>query len=82
MLAFFTGFLVELWLACHAYTVLHRLVLLAALANATYPFVSLAGTILVIEEKTLAGRARLAMWTGLGYAMGSTIFLTFIKGGQ
>lgn len=79
-LAFVSGMLVDFWLAAHTYSIAHSLLLVAVIINVTFPFISLVSTVLVVEEKTLAGRVRLAAATGVGYATGSTVFILLAPG--
>lgn len=75
LLAFTSGALIDFWLAAHTYAIAHALIVLAAVINLLFPFISLVSTVLVVEEKTLAGKLKLAAATGAGYAVGSTVFI-------
>lgn len=72
-----SAFLVETNLAVHSVALIHKDMLYVIGSDLAYPFVSLVSVVLVIEEETLKGKALVALATGVGYAVGAWVFLTY-----
>ena len=77
--AFFSAILVEFWFNMCAYAANHNSYPVAIFANLTYPFVAMIPIILIVDEKTIKGRLKVALFEGLGYALGTVVFLSLIK---
>ena len=78
-IAFFSAVMVEFWFNMCAYAANHNSYPVAIFANLTYPFVAMIPFILIVDEKTIKGRLKVALFEGLGYALGTVIFLSSIK---
>ena len=77
--AFFSALLLEFWFSMCAYAVNHDKYSLAISANLTYPFVTMLPMILIIEQEDLWGKLKIAFYEGVGFAVGTVIFLAFLK---
>jgi len=77
--AFISSLLLEFWFSMCAYAANHNNYTLAILANLTYPFVSTLPVILLVAEKTLKDKLKIALFNGIGYAVGTVLFLFFLK---
>ena len=78
-IAFVSAILVEFWFNMCAYAANHNSYPVAIFSNLTYPFVSMVPILLIVEEKTIKEKLKLAMFEGFGYTFGTVIFLAFIK---
>lgn len=69
----------EFWFSAAAYGANHDLYMVAAFINLTYPFVTMVPVVLMVEEETLKGKARVCVFSGVGFTVGTLLFLKFIK---
>jgi len=77
--AFTSSLLLEFWFSMCAYAANHNNYTLAIAANLTYPFVSMLPMILLVAEKTLKNKLKIALINGIGYTVGTVLFLLFLK---
>jgi len=79
VLAFFASMLLEFWFNMCAYAANHDSYTLGFFANLTYPFVSMIPVVMIVEQKTWKDKTKIAFFEGLGYGIGTIIFLAFLK---
>jgi hypothetical protein len=75
LFAFVSSMLLEFWFSMCAWSANHNNYPVAILANMTYPFISMLPMILLVEEQGLKNKLKIALFNGLGYALGTLIFL-------
>ena len=78
--AFVSSMLLEFWFSMCAWSANHNNYPLAIIANFTYPFISMLPMILLVQEVTLKNKLKIATFNGLGYTVGTVIFLFFREG--
>jgi len=77
LFAFISSMLLEFWFSMCAWSANNYNFPLAIFANFTYPFISMLPMILLVQEITLKNKLKIAFFNGLGYTVGTVIFLTF-----
>jgi hypothetical protein len=73
--AFFSSMLLEFWFSMCAWSANNNNYIIAVLANFTYPFISMMPILLLVEEEGLKNKLKIAFFNGLGYTVGTIIFL-------
>ncbi len=73
--AFFSSMLLEFWFSMCAWSANNNNYYVAVSANLTYPFISMLPMVLLVEEEGLKNKLKIATFNGLGYAVGTLIFL-------
>jgi hypothetical protein len=67
--------LLEFWFSMCAWSANNNNYTIAVLANFTYPFISMMPILLLVEEDGLKNKLKIAFFNGLGYTVGTIIFL-------
>jgi len=78
--AFISSMLLEFWFSMCAWSANHNNYPVAIFANLTYPFISMLPMILIVEEEGIKNKLKIAFFNGLGYTVGTVIFLFFREG--
>ena len=74
VIAFVAGMMSDFWWGGCAYTVNHNMPMWSFFFNSTFPLVNWVGLMQAVDHKEGNERIKLAVFTGLGYGIGSIIF--------
>ena len=75
LFAFLSSMLLEFWFSMCAWSANNNNYPLTIITNFTYPFISALPMILLIEAQGLKNKLKIAFFNGLGYTVGTIIFL-------
>jgi hypothetical protein len=73
--AFCSAFLLDIWFDMCAYAANHSYYTMGVLANLTYPLISMVPILLVVEEKQMKNKIKIALIEGVGYAVAISTFM-------
>ena len=73
--AFCSAFLLDIWFDMCAYAANHSYYVMGILANLTYPLISMVPILLVVEEKQMKNKIKIALVEGIGYAVAISTFM-------
>lgn len=73
-LAFFSAFLLELWFDAAAYSANNSAYVLGVFVSITYPMIAMVPVLLIVDEKSIRDKLKIALLEGFGYATATIAF--------